>query len=145
MFIIIIIILTEVAFRRCSSNGTWLGKVAEDYDHGWTNYTGCYTSSAHQLLMKLFNSSEEEGKVSVFECFKCLIIDIFPLQLGPTPLTWNSNYARKYFNPLSIFTKSLKTIWIGIRIVRSNPNPILSHGRSEPLSKSNRIKTHTNL
>nr|AWT50663.1 neuropeptide receptor [Diaphorina citri] len=53
---------TKFAFRRCSSNGTWLGKTATDFHHGWTNYTGCYTSSAHQLLMKLFNSSEEEGK-----------------------------------------------------------------------------------
>lgn len=55
----------KFAFRRCSSNGSWLGRAATDVNQGWTNYTGCYTSSAHKLLMKLFNSSEAEGKQKI--------------------------------------------------------------------------------
>lgn len=55
-----LILLAEFAERRCSAEGKWEGKPGSTqvYQHGWANYSSCYTPQVRELFEKLGNDSE---------------------------------------------------------------------------------------
>lgn len=66
---IIIMLVTESAYRICGSGGVWLSKEEAGGGRGgavggWTNYTVCFTPDVRTLLNQLYSGSEEDAQVT---------------------------------------------------------------------------------
>ena len=59
--------LAGSAFRTCSEDGRWLGRLVGDFHsmpQGWTNYTPCYTKESFDLYERLFGPMKSKVRNS---------------------------------------------------------------------------------
>ncbi|KAK3888604.1 hypothetical protein Pcinc_007330 [Petrolisthes cinctipes] len=65
--------LKQTAYKTCTAEGRWQGKVPGDEEgaeagdtsqYGWTNYTSCFTPDVRDLLNQLYSGTQEDAQVS---------------------------------------------------------------------------------